>query len=118
MKIFGILLICLTAFNAFPQGVPTDTTPYLATGNLDNYAAWSFSKQSGTIGTVSKYNGLNGNGLRIGYTFPASGGWVNLEIPSGNSFTKASPFVFHIYSTNSTDHLEIKFIDQDGSVFD
>jgi len=100
------------------QGIATDTTKYLLADNLDNYSAWSFSKQSGTNGTVSNYNGINGNGLQISYTFPPSGGWVNLEIPIGSSFTMLNPMVFFIYSTNSSDKLEIKFTDNDGSVFD
>ena len=118
MKLIGILLTCLMALNAWSQGVTIDTTSYLMAGNLDNYAAWSFSKQSGTLGTVSNYNGLNSNGLRVSYTFPSSGGWVNLEIPIGSAFTRSTPMVFHIYSAHATDYLEIKFIDQDGSVFD
>lgn len=99
------------------QGVANDTTHYLVANNLDDYSAWSFSKQIRTNGTVSNYNGINGDGLQIRYSFPPSGGWVNLEIPIGSSFTRSNPMAFFIYSTNSSDKLEIKFTDQDGSVF-
>ncbi|HAH23596.1 MAG TPA: hypothetical protein DCL77_07540, partial [Prolixibacteraceae bacterium] len=116
-RLIYIVLISFFTTQVLAQGVATDTTPYLLAGNMDNYSAWSFSKQAGTIGTVSNYMGLNGNGLLVNYTFPSLGGWVNLEIPVGSSFTKSNPLVFFIYSTNSTDNLEIKFIDQDGSVF-
>jgi len=111
-------IISFACLNVFAQGVTPDTTDYLLSNNLDNYSAWSFSRQTGTNGTISNYNGLNGNGLRIGYTFPSSGGWVNLEIPFGSSYTKSNPMVFFISATSSTANLEIKFIDNDGSVFD
>ena len=99
------------------QGIATDTTHFLTANNLDDYSAWSFSKQTGTNGTFSNYNGINGNGLQIRYTFPPSGGSVNLEIPIGSSFTRSNPMAFFIYSTTSSDKLEIKFTDLDGSVF-
>ncbi|HEY3371405.1 MAG TPA: FlgD immunoglobulin-like domain containing protein [Prolixibacteraceae bacterium] len=116
-KLIYIVLIAFFSIKGFAQGITTDTTPYLLATNLDNYSAWSFSRQSGTLGTVSNYNGLNGNGLQLTYNFPSTGGWVNLEIPVGSSFTKSNPMVFFIYTANSLDNLEIKLIDQDGSVF-
>ncbi|HLN73440.1 MAG TPA: T9SS type A sorting domain-containing protein [Prolixibacteraceae bacterium] len=117
-KHISIILLLLWFLQAGAQGLPADTSLYLLTGNLDNYLAWSFSKQNGTTGTVSNYAGLNDNGLKVNYTFPSSGGWVNLEIPVGASFTRSNPMVFFIYATSSTANLEIKFIDKDGSVFD
>lgn len=113
-----ILLLFLWVIQAGAQGLPADTTSYLQSGNLDNYSLWSFSMQSGTGGTVSNYSGLNGNGLKVSYNFPSSGGWVNLEIPLGSSYTRSNPMVFFVYSTSSLANLEIKFIDKDGSVFD
>lgn len=117
-KFILILLFSLWFFNAEAQGPPADATNYLQGGNLDNYPAWSFSHQSGSLGTVANYAGLNGNGLAVSYTFPSSGGWVNLEIPVDNLFAPSNPIVFFIYATPSTANLEIKFIDKDGSVFD
>jgi len=111
-------VLWFTSLNIWAQGVTTDTTNYLFAGNLDNYSAWSFSRQNGTVGTLSNYNGLKGDGLCINYTFPSTGGWVNLEIPNGSAYTNANPLVFFISAANSTDKLEIKFIDSDGSVFD
>ena len=117
-KLIYIVLLYFFTSQVMAQGVATDTTHYLLAGNLDDYSAWSFSKQTGTSGTLSNYHGINGNGLQIRYTFPPSGGWVNLEIPIGSSFTQSNPMVFFIYSTNSSDKIEIKFTDQDGSLFD
>jgi len=117
-QLFFFFLITFFTNQGFTQGITTDTTNYLLAGNLDNYSAWSFSKQTGTTGTISNYKGLNGNGIQINYAFPSSGGWVTMEIPFGGSYTKSNPMVFFISATNSTDKLEIKFIDQDGSVFD
>jgi hypothetical protein len=117
-KLLPIIWLCLWFLPSGAQDSSTDTTSYLLNGNLDNFSAWSFSKQVGTNGSVSNYNGFNGNGLKVTYTFPSSGGWVNLEIPVSSSFSRSYPLVFHIYSTNSTANLEIKFIDKDGSVFD
>lgn len=111
-------IISFACLNVFAQGVTTDTTNYLLSNNLDNYSVWSFSKQTGTNGTISNYNGINGNGIQISYTFPSSGGWVTMEIPFGSSYTKANPMIFFISATSSTAKLEIKFIDNDGSVFD
>lgn len=113
-----MFLLSLWFFKAQAQGLAADTTNYLQAGNLDNYLAWSFSKQSGTTGTITNFSGLNGNGLKVNYTFPSSGGWVNLEISVGAAFTRSNPMVFFIYTTPSTANLEIKFIDKDGSVFD
>jgi len=119
MKRLNLLTILLLAcLEIWAQGTSTDTTNYLLGGSFDNYSAWSFSKQTGTNGTLSNYNGLNGDGLQINYTFPSTGGWVNLEIPIGSAYTNANPLVFFISAANSTDKLEIKFIDSDGSVFD
>lgn len=117
-KLIPFILLLLWFIKAGSQGLSSDTTAYLLSGNLDNYTAWSFSKQNGTTGTVTGYAGLNGNGLKVNYTFPSSGGWVNLEIPVGNLFNRSYPMVFFIYTTTSTANLEIKFIDKDGSVFD
>ncbi|GEM_PF-590619 len=119
MKRLNLLTILLLVFlDVWGQGVTTDTSNYLIAGSMDKYSAWSFSKQTGTNGTLSNYNGLNGDGLRISYTFSSTGGWVNLEIPIGIAYTKSNPVVFFISTTNSADKLEIKFIDSDGSVFD
>lgn len=116
-KLIYILLMTFFSNQGKAQGVATDTTPYLLGNNLDYYSTWSFSKQTGTLGTVSNYNGINGNGLKVSYTFPASGGWVNLEIPIGTTFTKSNPLVFFIYTSSASAYLEIKLIDNDGSVF-
>ena len=117
-KLSLIILISFFSFKGLTQGVPTDTTNYLLTGNMDNYSAWSFYKQTGTNGTIGNYIGLNGNGIQITYTFPSTGGWFTMDTPIGSSFTKSNPMAFFIYTTNSIDKLEIKFIDSDGSVFD
>lgn len=116
-KLVYIILGSIFSFNGFGQGIASDTTNYLANGNVDNYKSWSFSKQSGTTGALNTFAGLQGNGLQIGYNFPSSGGWVNLEIPAGSTFTKNNPLVFFVYSASSAGNLEIKFIDSDGSVF-
>lgn len=107
----------LWAFAAFSQSIPADTTNYLASKSLDSYTGWSFSRQTGTSGSVANFNGLHGDGLKLDFNFPASGGWVNLEVPVGTSFSVSNPFVFFIYSTTAVGKLEIKFIDRDGSVF-
>jgi hypothetical protein len=117
-KLIRIILICFFSNQVLAQGLTSDTTNYLLAGNLDNYAAWSFNKQVGTNGTISNYKGLHGTGIQINYTFPATGGWVTMDIPFGSLYTKSNPMVFFIYTTNSADKLEIKFIDSDGSVFD
>lgn len=117
-KLIDLFLIFLFTNQAFAQGVPSDTTHYLLAGNQDKYSSWSFYKQSGTTGTIGNYEGLNGDGIQISYSFPATGGWVTMDVPFGSSFTKSNPMVFFIHTTNSTDKLEIKFIDNDGSVFD
>lgn len=117
-KLVLILLLSLWFIKGGAQGVASDTTRYLLAGNLDNYTAWSLSKQAGSVASVSNYSGLNGDGLKVNYSFPLSGGWINLEIPIPSAFTKSNPFVFYIYSINQNANLEIKFIDNDGSVFD
>src|ERR1035437_6214053 len=92
MRRLNLLTILLLAcIGLWAQRVTTDTTNYLLANSMDIYSAWSFSKQTGTNGSLSNYNGLNGDGLRINYTFPSTGGWVNLEIPFGSSYTKTNP---------------------------
>ncbi|MGE5393773.1 MAG: T9SS type A sorting domain-containing protein [Candidatus Saccharibacteria bacterium] len=117
-KLITFILLLLWFLKAGAQGLSSDTASYLLDGNLDTYSAWSFSKQSGTLGAVANYAGINGNGLKVTYTFPSTGGWVNLEIPLAASFTRSNPMVFFIEATPSAANLEIKFIDKDGSVFD
>ncbi len=117
-KSFILIFTLLWCLKVMAQGLPSDTTNYLIAGNFDNFASWSFYKQNGTTGTISNYKGLNGNGIQMNYSFPPTGGWVTMDIPFGSSYTKSNPMVFFIHTTNSTDKLEIKFIDTDGSVFD
>lgn len=112
-----IILGSFFSIKGFGQGITSDTTNYLSNGNIDNYKSWSFSRQTGTTGTLNTFAGLHNDGLKIDYNFPASGGWVNLEIPVGSTFTKNNPLVFFVYSASSAGKLEIKFIDSDGSVF-
>lgn len=112
-----IILGSFFSIKGFGQGITSDTTNYLANGNIDNYKSWSFARQTGTTGTLNTFAGLHSDGLKINYSFPASGGWVNLEIPVGSTFTKNNPLVFFVYSVGSAGKLEIKFIDSDGSVF-
>lgn len=116
-KSIFIIWLFLWVCKTHAQGLPSDTTSYLLQGNLDNYSEWSFSRQTGSSGTLGSYSGLNGNGLKVSYSFPSSGGWVNLEIPVGNLFTRSHPLVFFVHTTPSTATLEIKLIDRDGSVF-
>lgn len=112
-----IILASFVSLKGFSQGITSDTTNYLANGNMDNYKSWSFAQQTGTTGTLNTFAGLHSDGLKIDYNFPSSGGWVNLEIPVGSTFTKNNPLVFFVYSASSSGNLEIKFIDSDGSVF-
>lgn len=112
-----IILGSFFSIKGFGQGITSDTTNYLANGNMDNYKSWSFARQTGATGTLNTFAGLHGDGLKIDYNFPASGGWVNLEIPVGSIFTKNNPLVFFVYSASTAGKLEIKFIDSDGSVF-
>lgn len=116
-RLLLLIPIFLYSLCSLAQGVPSDTTSYLLGANLDSWPAWSFSRQTGTMGAVSNFSGIEGNGLRVTYTFPASGGWVNLEIPMPAAYTKAHPMVFFIFTASSYGQLEIKFTDTDGSVF-
>lgn len=112
-----IILLSFFCFSALSQGIPTDTTNYLISGNWDTYSSWQFSKQDGaTTGSIANYNGLNNDGIAFSYSFPSGGGWVNMEL-NLSSYSIDHPIVLFIHSSSGINDLELKFIDNDGSVF-
>ncbi|MFA6402718.1 MAG: T9SS type A sorting domain-containing protein [Salinivirgaceae bacterium] len=115
-----ILLITFLAFlsiKGLAQGVTTDTSNYLASGNWDNYLLWSLSKNSGVSAAKSNFNGLNNDGLAIAYTFPVQGNWLDLSIALPDNFVRKNPIAFFVKSSTSANNLELKFMDNDGSIF-
>ncbi|MEI6172497.1 MAG: hypothetical protein WCR01_02010 [Bacteroidota bacterium] len=94
---------------------PSDTGNYLVSSNWDNCAGWTISKSPGTTVVKSTFDGIHHDGISITYTFP-SGGWFDMSIALPDTFSQNSPISFFIKSSSSN-FLELKFTDTDGSVF-
>ncbi len=97
---------------------PVDTVQYLINQNWDNYLTWNLSHQSGSTSVKSNYNGINNNGIALVYSFPATGGWFDMNMVLSDTLTHEYPVVFYIRSSSRVnDNLEIKFTGKNGSVF-
>jgi hypothetical protein len=97
---------------------PADTVQYLINGNWDNYLAWNLSQQPGSAASKQNYNGINNDGIIVINSFSPTGGWFDMNISLSDTLSRKYPFVFYIRSSSTAnDKLEIKFTDNDGSVF-
>ncbi len=116
-RLIQMAILACISLKGLAQGVTTDTTEYLASGNWDNYILWSLSKNSGVAAEKSNFNGLNSDGIDIAYTFPVQGDWIDMSIALPDNFNSKNPIVFFVKSSTSTNNLELKFLDKDGSIF-
>lgn len=88
----------------------------LLASNWDDPAQWSTMTDAGcTLDVSSLPDGQNGDGLAIVYHLKDGYGWVNMR--KLISFDVARFPVTFLIMSSSTDDLELKFTDSDGSVF-
>jgi len=95
----------------------------LISENWDDTSHWAISLFNDINCTIElkPFLGINNDGLEIEYNLikyklKPGFGWVNINKNFGNNFTAKTPITFLIKSA-STDNLELKFMDSDGSVF-
>ncbi|MCF8381233.1 MAG: T9SS type A sorting domain-containing protein [Bacteroidales bacterium] len=111
-----IISFCLRGFALNFYENNSDTTDYLYSSSWDNKLLWNLNYPTGSSATVDNFNGINNDGISVSFSFPASGGWFDLSKTVEESYDLNKPMVFFVKST-STDILELKFTDIDGSVF-
>jgi hypothetical protein len=88
----------------------------LLSGNWDNRLSWTSQTDVNCTVTVGDLpSGQNGNGLSVQYTLRPAGGWIIIR-HSMSANVSVNPITFLI-KASSTDNLELKFTDADGSVF-
>jgi len=115
-KIFYSIIFLLICVEGYSQGTTTDTTNYLLSDSWDDYTDWNLTNEGSSTILLTNFEGLNSDGITAEYALPASGGWVNMSIPLESTFTETNSVAFFIKSS-TTNNLEIKFIDKDGTVF-
>jgi len=110
----GFLLIGALLLNTLL--LRSEASGQLLLPNWDTPSQWTTLADAGcTLNLSSLLDGQNGDGLTIEYRLKAGYGWVNMRKMVSfdvNTF----PVTFLIKSA-STDNLELKFTDSDGSVF-
>lgn len=82
----------------------------------DDASKWSTDADSGCSVRLATFNGKNGDGLSADYTFNGRTGWVVLSKVVVGHIDQNTPVTFLIKAASSDD-LEMKFIDADGSIF-
>lgn len=114
--IFQIIL-ALLCVKGLSQGVTSDTVNYLSSQNWDDNSLWNLSQNSDVTAAKANFNGLHGNGIAVTYTFPTQGDWFDLNIPLPDTFQSTNSIAFFVKSSNTSNNLELKFTDTDGSTF-
>lgn len=112
----AFLLIIISVNPVFGQ---VDFPKYLA-GNSWDTTRWTLDHSAyATIDTQS-FKGINDNGLKVIYDlypgYPDSSGWVTIHKDYTGGWTENTPVVLFIKTSAESD-IELKFIDDDGSVF-
>ncbi len=92
---------------------------YLTSKNWDSILKWdTYHNDSSTI-HLTTFNGQNGDGIKVNYTLhkdPFSSAWITMSYDSVKGFNENTPVIMLIKADASSD-IELKFTDEDGSVF-
>lgn len=114
------LIIPLCSFgNSGTDNQPDPYPVYLAGKNRDSVSYWvTFHNDSSTIQLIL-FTGQNGDGIQVNYQLhkdPFSSGWVTMSCNSFTGFNENTPVTMLIKADAESD-IELKFTDEDGSVF-
>ena len=82
----------------------------------DDASQWSTNADKGCSVKLTSFNGKDGVGLNADYALNNGGGWIVLSKVVVGRIDRDTPVKFLIEAASSDD-LEIKFIDADGSIF-
>jgi hypothetical protein len=113
---FIITTVFILFNSAFGQ---SDIPNYLAGDNWDNVSQWKLHKHENSLIGLLPYAGIYGNGLQVNYNISpgrSDVGWVIMRRDSITGYNTNHPIVLLIKAA-ANDDIELKFIDQDGSVF-
>lgn len=111
--IFGITILIQPAFSQ------SDIPNYLMGENWDEVSLWRLYPDQDCTVELLPYSGCNGDGLEMNYALkpgkPGTG-WVIISRDSITGFNERNPIAL-LLKSSSIDDIELKFIDNDGSVF-
>ncbi len=97
----------------------SDIPNYLVGDNWDDVSQWELHKHENSAIELLPYAGIHGNGLQVNYNISpgrSEAGWVIIRHNSIMGYNKNHPIVLLI-KASANDDIELKFIDEDGSVF-
>jgi hypothetical protein len=110
----------ISSFGYIETGEQLSVYPdYLAGNNLDSILYWETSHNDSSTIQLIQFKGQNGDGLQVNYILnkdPNSSAWVTISCNSITGFTENTP-VTMLIKADATGDIELKFTDEDGSVF-
>ena len=112
--------LTISSFGYIETGEQLSVYPdYLAGNNLDSILYWETSHNDSSTIQLIPFKGQNGDGLQVNYILNKdlySSAWVTISCNSVTGFTENTP-VTMLIKADATGDIELKFTDEDGSVF-
>ena len=82
----------------------------------DDPGQWTTNANEGSSIKFESFKGAHGDGLRMDYRLSRQGGWVVLTKVVIGRVDEKTPVMFRV-KASSTDDIEMKYVDADGSIF-
>lgn len=116
LKLLASIFVVLSSQNLIAQ---PDKTVYIDGQNWDNFSQWSVYTDGNSTLEMSHYGGLNNDGIQINYNLNLGinlYGWAVMQKKLNTDYNISQSVTLHIKAEAHSD-IELKFIDEDGSVF-
>jgi hypothetical protein len=113
IKIFYLLFFCISLSSQ------TQIPDYLTGENWDTAAKWTLAPAHDSVVKLTHFNGIHDDGIKLTYHLSpgrTEGSWVRMLKTPIVGFTEDQPVVMLIRA-DAYDDIELKFVDEDGSVF-
>lgn len=111
----GLFFMFLFYLNGFSQGHPSENQNSLRWDS----EKWEQQCSSGSSVSISGFPGIHSDGLKCEYSIPSADGYFSVIVTPEEIFSFDNPVVFYIKVDSLVENntIELKFIDQDGSVY-